>query len=228
MRWLVVLLVLASLLGGCNQGDEISGPILEASQPSREQLEQQIAKLEWQSRLEDESVRKAAAATGERQRALLDYMGWLASAAPMCDRVPWLCGSQLATQSRAAATQGWPVRPGLSLLLAVATALLWGLMGLVLWWLGIRFVGPARREVEAAEQVLEHASARQAAEQEELAALAQRVTALRQAAQTTSKEVIAQRKVRDDLIEEIARLHARIVDDRAELERVRRQRDALL
>lgn len=80
----------------------------------------------------------------------------------------------------------------------------------------------------AAERVLEQASARLPAEEEELAALAQRVAALRQVAQATSKEAIAQRKVRDDLLEEIARLHARIADACVELNRVRRQRDAML
>jgi peptidoglycan hydrolase CwlO-like protein len=146
----------------------------------------------------------------------------------MCSRIVWLCGTQLTAQARAATAQGWPVRPGLSLLFAVAAALLWGLLGLVLWWLGVRFVGPARKEVAAAERILEDADARQATVEAELAALAQRLVALREAAQTTSKEMIAQRRKRDELLEEIARLQGRIAEEFAELERLRRQRDAML
>lgn len=228
MRRLIVLVALASLLAGCNQGADLPGPILGVSQPSREQLEQQIAHLEQQRRMDEQTARREAAAAAGRERALLDYMGWLAAADPLCSRVPWLCGSRLAAQSRAAAAQGWPVRPGLSLLFTVGAALLWGLLGLALWWLGVRFVGPARREVAAAERILEQAAARQAAGEGELAALAQRVSALHEAAQATSNEVIAQRSARDELREEVARLQGRIVEEGAELERLRRQRDAML
>lgn len=228
MRRLVVLMVLTSLLVGCNHATDVPTPILGVSQPSREQLERQIAHLKQQRRLDGEAARKEVGVAAGRERALLDYMGWLSAADPVCRRVPWLCGSQLASQSQAAAAQGWPVRPGLSLLFTSCAVTLWGILGLALCWLGIRFLGPARREVAEAERILEEAAARRVAGEDELAALALRVAALRDVAQATSKEVIAQRRARDALREEVAHLQGRVAEEGAELERLHRERDAML
>ena len=228
MRLLSALTLLVILLAGCDQRTDLATPILVGSQPSREQLEQQIAKMERKERLEDRAVRRNAAASAGRERALLEYMGWLASAYPVCRQIPWLCGAQLAAQSRAAAAQGWPVRPGISLLVTVAVGLLWGLLGLVLARLAIWFLGPARRDAEAAEQLLAQVDARQADAEADLKTLEQRMAMLREAAQATATEVLARRNERDSLRTEVVRLQKCLAQESDELERVRRRRDAML
>lgn len=120
------------------------------------------------------------------------------------------------------------MRPGISLLVTVAVGLLWGLLGLVLAGLAIRFLGPARRNVEAAEQLLAHVDARQADAEADLKTLEQRMAMLREAAQATATEVLARRNERDSLRAEVVRLQQCFAQESDELERVRHQRDAML
>ncbi|OZB59835.1 MAG: hypothetical protein B7X31_12305 [Thiomonas sp. 13-66-29] len=155
-------------------------------------------------------------------------MGNLVAAYPICSRAPFLCGEHLAAQARAAMHQGWPVRPWLAVLFSLATVFSCGLVLIALVTLAWRFVGYAARDVAAAERVIAEADVRESLADANVEAAQQ----LESEARAKHAEVAAQatrwRAKVDALRAEAEGLGQLIEHEKAELERLRKRREAML
>ncbi len=187
-----------------------------------------VQELENEKRLQDEAASRVAEKAAGRERALLESMGNLVAAYPICSRAPFLCGKHLAAQARAAMHQGWPVRPWVAVLFSLATVFSCGLVLIALVALAWRFVGYAARDVAAGERVIAEAEVRESVADANVEAAQQ----LEREARAKHAEVAAQatrwRAKVDALRAEAEDLEQLIENEKAELERFRKRREAML
>ena len=125
-------------------------------------------------------------------------------------------------------SQGWPVQPWLAVLFSLATIFSFGLMLIALLSLGWRFVGYAARDVAAAEHLIAESAVRESLADARVEAAQQQEREARAKSAELGAEARRWRATVDALRAEAESLGQLIEHEKAELERLRKRREAML